>query len=593
MTNTYGTSTRLLSSLRRLLHVDGKVQHVSVPTSSTPQPTSRDQLESLAAAEQTETESAPSSTLASSPNTADSGLSSPSTMETSPTTLGSTTAADPTHKVHPDAKYKSVLQDLYDAEKILERRHAAVKTKPEPRAAPMRSRLPQPSPNKELSKSPSNSRLAALPSHLSRPSYRQCQPAQEACDALQRRQLIRDLAYRATYGCVDATSVLQKINAHYALEARHQGASNISDLILNFDGIHIAASQLRSVERNWVSRHITTRKLQSLEYRKQLGAEDCEQIVEQLFPDKVRYILEPEHFEIYLTGLAMEGILTATEAKSIARLGVSLEEFEAGAHWSGGPNKGKHGHDLSTLAIFDIPKDNQRGLATSSTARTDLNHHLRILIEAAVYDQKFWKGYFFPNARSKLQSFYAAHMIQQQGLPTPSNLADYKRAWTYRDSRLLQRGHLICTLLQSFEANKLSDFGIVRAVRGTFVHLPGQGYWDAEELTTFLYHRITNSGLPLSQIPDIIALHPDHDSAFANARLAASVEKDLQDQAEAFKREEELRLNDIEISVAEFESAQKLTRKATMSRWERIKLKVKKRFGKKVVVKPFDPFAEA
>jgi hypothetical protein len=592
MTGTHSTSARILSSFRKFLHVhdlvDGKTQHVSVPTSSSPQPTPRYQSESPAAAKQTKAESAPSCTLTSPPTTANSGLSPPSTMETAPTTLGSTTATDLTHKVDPDTEYKSAIEGFRDAEKLLERRHAAVKTRPELRAAPKKSDSPKSSTRNELS---SNSRVTALPCHPSVPSYRQGQTAQEACDALQRRLLFRDLAYRATHGCIDASSALQKLNAHYALKARHQGTSDIPDLILNFDGIHAAASQLRSVERNWVSRHITTRKLQSLEERKQLGVEDCEQIVEQLFPTKAKDILEPEHFEIYLTGLAKEGIITASEVKSIAHLGVSLEEFEAGARWSGGHNnKGKHRHSLSTLAIFDIPKDNRRSLATSSTTRGDLNHHLRILIEAAVYDQKFWKGFFFPNARSKLQSFYDAHLLQQQGLPTPPNLTDYKRPWTYRDTRLLQRGHLVCTLLHSFEAKHLDDFGMVRAIRATFICLPGQAYWDVEDLTTFLYHRITNSGLPLSQIPDIIALHPEHDVSFANKRQAASIVNELQIQTEEFGREEEMRLRDIETSISRFEAVQK----SGMSRWDRMKMKVKKLFGRKEDrVAPFDPFAEA
>jgi hypothetical protein len=42
--------------------------------------------------------------------------------------------------------------------------------------------------------------------------------------------------------------VVKKLNAHYLLQARHQGADDIPDLILNLDGIHVPASQLQTAE---------------------------------------------------------------------------------------------------------------------------------------------------------------------------------------------------------------------------------------------------------------------------------------------------------------------------------------------------------
>jgi hypothetical protein len=390
-------------------------------------------------------------------------------------------------------------------------------------------------------------------------------------------------------------SAFEELNAHYALKARHQHDTDFPDLILNFDGIHVSASQLRSVERNWVSRYNAMRKLNSLVERKQLGAEDCELIVEQLFPTKSREILDPEHFDIFMNGLGLEGIITASEAKRITRLAVSVEEFEAGARWTTTlqhRHAAQHTHNLSTLAIFDIPNDGYRSGVSSSTyppaPRADLAHYLRILVEAAVYDQAFWKCYFFSNARSKLQSFYEAHRIQQQGLLTPPALTPYKRSWNYRETRLLQRGHILCTLLSSFEFNTLTDFGLIRAIRGTFVPLPGQGYWDPDDLSTFLYHRVVSSGLAISSIPDIVALHPEHDSAFGNASLAAGIVRKLESQAEAFRQEEEVRTREMEKSASTFEQM----KMREMGRWGRMKSRWRKRFGKGVAVRPFDPFAE-
>jgi hypothetical protein len=596
MTMKSSTSTRILSGVRKLLHIprsgDGEPQPVSVPAYHFESPTAANQIES---------EGGHSSSLTSPPTTADSGLSPPSSSDTSPTTLGSITEgvkADLTPKVSPEVEYNIAVEGLRDAEKILEQRHAAIKTKGKPRPAPKKSKSPKAAIKKELPTATGSPRIAALPSRLRTPSDRQYQykgTAQEACDALQHRQLIRELAYRAAFGCEDAMSAFEELNAHYALKARHQHDTDFPDLILNFDGIHVSASQLRSVERNWVSRYNAMRKLNSLVERKQLGAEDCELIVEQLFPTKSREILDPEHFDIFMNGLGLEGIITASEAKRITRLAVSVEESEAGARWTTTlqhRHAAQHTHNLSTLAIFDIPNDGYRSGVSSSTyppaPRADLAHYLRILVEAAVYDQAFWKGYFFSNARSKLQSFYEAHRIQQQGLLTPPALTPYKRSWNYRETRLLQRGHILCTLLSSFEFNTLTDFGLIRAIRGTFIPLPGQGYWDPNDLSTFLYHRVVSSGLAISSIPDIVALHPEHDSAFGNASLAAGIVRKLESQAEAFRQEEEVRTREMEKSASTFEQM----KMREMGRWGRMKSRWRKRFGKGVVVRPFDPFAE-
>jgi hypothetical protein len=127
-----------------------------------------------------------------------------------------------------------------------------------------------------------------------------------------------------------------------------------------------------------------------------------------------------------------------------------------------------------------------------------------------------------------LSSYYEANQLQSKGLSAPPNLTDYKRPWTYREVRLLPRGHLICTFLKSLDDGELTDFDIIRAIRGSYVGIPGQGYWDAEELSSYLYHRIAGSGLAVSKVPKIIALHPEHDKDSANVRLRATISRELQ-----------------------------------------------------------------
>ncbi|KAF1918547.1 hypothetical protein BDU57DRAFT_415366, partial [Ampelomyces quisqualis] len=492
------------------------------------------------------------------------------------------------------AEYESALEELHNAEKILEQRHAAIKTPS--KSAPAQKDITLEVIFKKAVSNPKADGRTSQPPKAPAPSHqKRNQPAtaKAACDALQRRQLTKQLAYRAIGGCDDAIMAFEELNAHYRLKARHPGTNDIPDLILNFEGVHVSASQLRTVERTWLSRVNAASKLRLLADRKLLGREDHEQILLQLFPETIKDLLDPEYFHIFITGLGTEGILTASEAKSIICLGMTHEEFTAGARWTG-VSRSSHKnarYDASVLRIFAIPHQSHHRSTNLSAhpltaPQTDLSHHLRILVEAAVYEQKFWKGYFFPNARSLLHSFYQAWSATQQGLPTPPHLTEYQRGWKYHEARLLQRGFLICNLLSSFESGTLTDYGIVRAVRGSLIRLSGQGRWDVENLSTYLYSRVVDSGLPVSLVPQILALHPENDQVFANQTLKTQVLKELGDQAETFRKEEEQRLREIEMSVSTFESL----KKKEMGRWERIKFKALGWKARKEVVVPFDPF---
>jgi hypothetical protein len=490
------------------------------------------------------------------------------------------------------------MEELHKANALLQQRHAAMKTQCASKAHKKRNPLERLASNGAVSPV-GNTRVSSLPSRLPTPSHQEPRmpaTAKEACDALQRRHLIQKLAYHAIVGCEDAAAIFRELNAHYVLKARHQGDVGIPHLRLNIDGIHVATHQLGVSEKNWISRVAMACKLQSLADRKHLGPEDHEQIITQLFPMDAKDMLKPEHFNIYMTGLGTEGIITAYEATCIIKMAVSVEEFEAGARWTGtSRNHTQHQgrQNRPAMTTFDIPKQAYCSSAPFSAhpmicAQPELHHYLRVLVEAAVYNQTHWKGYLFTNPRSMLTSFYEAYALGQQGLLTPPQLTDYKRAWTYRETRLLQRGHLLCTLLRSFDAGTLTDFGIIRAVRGTFVQLPGQGYWDPEHLSTYLYHRVVDSGLSISQVPEILALHPEHDADFASKQLATCVRTELEEQAELFRQEEKLRLSEIVCSTASFEALKKME----MNMWERVRMKWDRWVGKKEVVAPFDPFAQ-
>lgn len=118
----------------------------------------------------------------------------------------------------------------------------------------------------------------------------------------------------------------------------------------------------------------------------------------------------------------------------------------------------------------------------------------------------------------------------------------------------LAHAHLVCELLDKWDAGQLQDFGIIRAVRGTYVNIAMQGYRTAEELESFLYHRVVESELAIQFIPTIIALHPEYDSDFAHAQSHPAVVDGLQHRQQMFEKGEQERLEQMERSVVSFKS---------------------------------------
>ncbi|KAF1833390.1 hypothetical protein BDW02DRAFT_500762 [Decorospora gaudefroyi] len=506
------------------------------------------------------------------------------------TSQPSAVEAKPTKSDAYTDELEAAMAGMRAAEKLLNQRHAAMKpTVTKAKANTSKKVKPR---NIAVGNSEATARL---PAKLSPHRRTQSSTPNEACEALRRRQAVKDLAFYAADGCPTNIDTIEQISAHFYLKARHTD-SEMPDVTFNVNGVSVRASQMPygSVERNWITRYNAVVDNAQLVERRLMNAEDHEMIVTQLFPDERGHILKPEHFEIFMTGLGEEGILTKGQAKTTARVAVTTEEFDKGARYTGpSVNRLAHRRNPTAVAMFDIPKEARRHIAsfsprpTQSQGQNELYYYLRILVEAAVYGQNFWKGYFFPSARNKLNDFYQAHKLSQEGWLLPPNLTDYKRDWTHREIRLLQRGQLICDLLQKYEANELTDYGIIRAIRATFVGIPAQPFWCTEDLESFLYHRIAGSGLSVSRIVDILVLHPDHDATFANQRVKAQIVAGLRDRAETFKQEEEARMQEIGRSQVTFKRA----KKREMRRWERVKAGWKRAFGKKEVLLPFDPFA--
>jgi hypothetical protein len=510
-------------------------------------------------------------------------MSPPTAVETGPT--ASDTYAN---------EMKAALAEMRAAEKLLMERHATLRE-------PLQKALQKPKANTSIKRKPNGlatgktGETAPLPVKITAHRRKQSRTANEAIEDLQRRQAVKDLAFFAADGCPTNQDILDLINVHLTLNGRHVDGDT-PEVTFDIHGVKVLASQLSpgTVEHNWITRYNVVVQTATYVERRLMNLEDHEMILTQLFPQERAHIMKPEHFEIFMDGLGEEGILTKSQASAIAKVQVITEEFDKGAHFTG-PSVDRYAHrrNPTAIALFDIPKQAHRPMISYSPRPTklvnqqELYYKLRILVEAAAYGQNFWKGYFFPSAASKLDDFYNAWKEAQDGWLLPPHLTEYARDWTHKEVRLLQRGHMICELLKKYETGEVTDFGVIRAVRATMINIPAQPFWCAEDLESFLYHRITGSGLAVADISDILILHPDHDTATANARLRATLYEALQERVQLFEKEEQERLSAIDESYVTFE----MQMKAEMSRWERVKGGWKKIVGRKEVVVPFDPFA--
>jgi hypothetical protein len=296
---------------------------------------------------------------------------------------------------------EAALAGMRAAEKLLNERHAALH---KPKANTSTRRKPN---GHAIGKSGAT---APLPAIIASHRRKQSRTANKAINGLQRRQAIKDMAFFAADGCPTNQDTMDVINAHLALLTRHPD-DDIPDVTFDINGVTVLASKIPpgSVERNWIMRYNLVVHNATQVERRLMNIEDHEMILTQMFPSERGHILKPEHFEIFLTGLGEEGILTKSQAATIAKVQVITEEFDKGANFTG-PSVDRHAHrrNPTSIALFDIPKQARRPMISYSPRPTnaanqhELYYKLRVLVEAAAYTQSFWKGYFFPSASDKL-----------------------------------------------------------------------------------------------------------------------------------------------------------------------------------------------
>lgn len=180
--------------------IDSEQSEPEAPLPSLSSPTTVASGSSPVVAQQGSIDNTMSTTPSSLPASAHSALSPTACGDTSPTTPEPNTSKDGVDRLHGvefHAEYESALEEMRGAAKILERRHAAIKTKVE-REVPKKSitriltkqKLRNPVGNSKKTLQGSI-RDAKLPSHLLPSSYQQRHQAETAQDAVMRYSAAR------------------------------------------------------------------------------------------------------------------------------------------------------------------------------------------------------------------------------------------------------------------------------------------------------------------------------------------------------------------------------------------------------------------
>lgn len=145
-------------------------------------------------------------------------------------------------------------------------------------------------------------------------------------------------------------------------------------------------------------------------------------------------------------------------------------------------------------------------------------------------------AHLLASARSKIKICYRTHTATQEDWSLLSDLTGYRRPWSYSESRLPQRAHLIGQLYDMVNAGELKDFGIMRAVQGTYVAIIMQFHGFVEELKSFLYHRVAESGMPIAKIPDMLPLRPVYDPDYVDLQSRLAIMKALRIKLNSLRR---------------------------------------------------------
>ncbi|KAH9865976.1 hypothetical protein J1614_008540 [Plenodomus biglobosus] len=489
------------------------------------------------------------------------------------------------------------------AEEILAARHAGLQVKPDGKKNP-KSRvamiIKKATKNEVLKVKRTRTKDAVpsvphpAPASRSTEARRQPRTAGDAAAMMQRRDRIMRMTYGAVYyGCDDSIEKLERLITHFDDQANGRKPVT-TDIVIGFGDYHLRANDLGDFERTWIARYNALCILKYKQTGRALSFEDYELLAQHFFPADDARLLTPEYFDLFLEPLAEEGVLTKEEFLEIRDLGVTQDELDSGATYTPPAVAPRvRARQAANSRTFRMPKRDMRtgaiNLAGQAKPTDNLDWYLRLLVEAAVYKQTHYRGFFFGDAAFTLNQFYQAYQLSKQDRLLPPELTEYNRLWTYAESRLLERGQLLCKLLKKYEAGTITDFGLLRIVRATLVQVPGQPGFRKDSIQRLLYDRVVNAGILIRQVPEILALLPDNDAAFSSQKVRQEMLASMNETALAYEAEETDRMAKIKADQAAF--AKKV--KKELGVWGRIKRKAKGALGrkKKVEDKAFNPFS--
>lgn len=526
---------------------------------------------------------------------------------TPPTTAGSAfpesryTKAGTTSQTKELSEHDLVMAAYVKAEETLAARHAGLQVKPNDKNPKSHvAMIIQKATKNEVLKVKRTRTKDVVPS-VPRPApasrstevRRQPRTAGDAAAMMQRRDRIMRMTYGAVYyGCDDSIEKLERLITHFNDQA--DGRKPVTaDIVIGFGDYHLRANDLGDFERTWIARYNALCILKYKQTGRALSFEDYELLAQHFFPADDARLLTPEYFNIFLEPLAEEGVLTKEEFLEIRELGVTQEELDSGTTYTPPAVAPRvRARQAANSRMFRMPKRVMRtgaiNLAVQAKPTDNLDWYLRLLVEAAVYKQTHYRGFFFGDAAFTLNQFYQAYQLSKQDRLLPPELTEYNRPWTYAESRLLERGQLLCKLLKKYEAGTITDFGLLRIVRATLVQVPGQPGFSKDSIERLLYDRVVNAGIPIRRVPEILALLPENDAAFSSQKVRHAILASMNETALGYEAEEKVRMAEMMADQAAF--AKKV--KKELGVWGRIKSKAKGALRrKKVEDKAFNPFS--
>jgi hypothetical protein len=324
----------------------------------------------------------------------------------------------------------------------------------------------------------------------------------------QLRKFFWDLAYEAANiratECEPSEETLKAIEFFdYLGEAM---VLKLDDVLFECGFIKFRLSEMSNYDWTMLARVQTLKSIVARLRTDQIDPNEAEDLMDQLFPQEADHIMGRVDLANFLNGLVEAGSLNSEVAGNIEAIQMSVQEFKAEHKFVLAPFVPAPRRVPRTF--FELPL--RAGARVNEHFESARYLQLLILIEAATFGHKEWRGGRYNDAEGSFGCYYKAYEYRSQGLEVPASLIDNMRDWSSAEQRLLRRGNAVLKLRERLAKGYLTDPTIFMKVRQCLIEDQG----DLEPLEVFLYHRAcfeSTSGLKAINIPEILILHPDLD----------------------------------------------------------------------------------